>query len=194
MKTSTSFWYFRRYTTATLFLWSNGTSHRFQRCALHPNSPEDKTSEKRDCNVEKRRQQKAQLRKRKTKVPTYLLRCKSNLTITTLVPFKSIYSYLYAIPIHLFCLSERKLKVTYFDRFNLYLKLLLAMGLNWAMEVISWIFEWQVKDLPKTVWILTDTCNALYGVFIFFIFVFKRNIWNHLQRRYGINQHISFGK
>ncbi|KAF5286673.1 hypothetical protein FQA39_LY16156 [Lamprigera yunnana] len=70
------------------------------------------------------------------------------------------------------------------QRFNLYLKLLLAMGVNWSMEIISWIVDWQIGQVPPPVWYITDFCNALYGVFIFFIFVFKQNIWKLLKRRY----------
>ncbi|KAF2899562.1 hypothetical protein ILUMI_06612 [Ignelater luminosus] len=70
------------------------------------------------------------------------------------------------------------------QRFHLYIKLLLAMGINWSMEIISWAVDWQVEHVPAAVWYLTDLCNALYGVFIFFIFVFKRSIWNLLQKRY----------
>ncbi|KAF2885025.1 hypothetical protein ILUMI_21141 [Ignelater luminosus] len=70
------------------------------------------------------------------------------------------------------------------QRFNLYLKLMLAMGVNWSMEIVSWAVNWQVGHVPPAVWYITDFCNALYGVFIFFIFVFKKNIWKLLKRRY----------
>ncbi|KAF5272746.1 hypothetical protein FQA39_LY07773 [Lamprigera yunnana] len=69
------------------------------------------------------------------------------------------------------------------QRFYLYLKLFLAMGINWSMEIISWAIDWRVEEVQPAVWILTDLCNALYGVFIFFIFVFKRPVWNLLKRR-----------
>lgn len=57
------------------------------------------------------------------------------------------------------------------------------MGVNWSMEIISWFIDWQAGELPPAIWYLTDFCNALYGVFIFFIFVVKRTIWNLLKRR-----------
>ncbi|KAJ8927957.1 hypothetical protein NQ314_019590 [Rhamnusium bicolor] len=70
-------------------------------------------------------------------------------------------------------------------RFNLYLKLLFAMGINWAMEIISWAVIWKMgEQVPSYVWYLTDFCNAMYGAFIFFIFVFKKKIWKSLQKRY----------
>ncbi|KAL3275853.1 hypothetical protein HHI36_020594 [Cryptolaemus montrouzieri] len=70
------------------------------------------------------------------------------------------------------------------QNFYLYLKLLLAMGVNWTMELISWAVNVNDKSVPQYIWYLSDFCNATYGVFIFFIFVFKRNIWKQLQRRY----------
>ncbi|XP_008191006.1 G-protein coupled receptor Mth2 isoform X8 [Tribolium castaneum] len=67
--------------------------------------------------------------------------------------------------------------------FNLYVKLLFAMGVNWSMEIISWAVIW-AEEAPEAIWYLTDFCNAIYGVFIFFIFVFKRSIWKLLKKRY----------
>lgn len=70
------------------------------------------------------------------------------------------------------------------QKFKLYLKLLLAMGVNWSMEIISWGVNFKEQEIPPYIWYLTDFCNATYGVFIFFIFVFKKNIWKQLKRRY----------
>lgn len=69
------------------------------------------------------------------------------------------------------------------QRFNIYLKLMMAMGINWSMEFLSWLISWQVQNAPAFLWYLTDFCNALYGVFIFFIFVFKRSIFKSLKAR-----------
>ncbi|XP_076263798.1 G-protein coupled receptor Mth2-like isoform X2 [Rhynchophorus ferrugineus] len=69
-------------------------------------------------------------------------------------------------------------------RFNLFLKLFLAMGVNWTMEVISWLVNWQTTDKYTYIWYITDFINAVYGGVIFFIFVFKRKIWKMLQKRY----------
>ncbi|KAK9871569.1 hypothetical protein WA026_012950 [Henosepilachna vigintioctopunctata] len=68
------------------------------------------------------------------------------------------------------------------QNFNLYLKLLLAMGVNWSMELVSWAVNMNHNSVPQYIWYLSDFCNATYGVFIFFIFVFKRNIWKQLKR------------
>ncbi|CAH1123099.1 unnamed protein product [Ceutorhynchus assimilis] len=70
------------------------------------------------------------------------------------------------------------------QKFNLYVKLLFAMGVNWSMEVISWLVNWRTGNNIQYIWWATDFFNAVYGVFIFFMFVFKKKIWKLLQRRY----------
>lgn len=77
-----------------------------------------------------------------------------------------------------------KAKYPNFHRFNLYLKLFLAMGVNWSMEIISWAVEWKLKTVPKEIFIVTDFCNALYGVFIFLIFVCNKEKQKKLQKWY----------
>lgn len=69
-------------------------------------------------------------------------------------------------------------------RFKLYMKLMMGMGVNWSMEIVSWAVIWaNNNETPDEIWYLTDFCNALYGVFIFFIFVFKKKTWNSLKKR-----------
>lgn len=68
-------------------------------------------------------------------------------------------------------------------RFNLYVKLLFAMGVNWSMEVISWLVNWQTDANVQYIFYITDFFNAVYGVWIFFIFVFKWKIWMLLKKR-----------
>lgn len=70
-----------------------------------------------------------------------------------------------------------------FCRFNLFFKLMLAMGVNWSLEIVSWAGSWQFENMPSAVWYLTDFCNAVYGILIFFIFVFKKRIWTLLLKR-----------
>ncbi|XP_050420954.1 G-protein coupled receptor Mth2-like [Adelges cooleyi] len=57
------------------------------------------------------------------------------------------------------------------QRFMLYLKLFIVMGINWLTEVISWAF-----DSSKSVWYVTDIGNTLQGVLIFLIFVCKKRV------------------
>ncbi|XP_014254268.1 G-protein coupled receptor Mth2-like isoform X3 [Cimex lectularius] len=59
------------------------------------------------------------------------------------------------------------------ERFNLYLKLFLVMGINWISELISFMFG---KDVPQYLWYITDITNTLQGVFIFLIFVWKKRV------------------
>ena len=66
-------------------------------------------------------------------------------------------------------------------RFNLYLKLFIVMGINWSMEIISWL----CKDIPEYVWYITDLANTLQGVIIFIIFVWKDKIKRLLLKRLG---------
>ncbi|KAF5272748.1 hypothetical protein FQA39_LY07775 [Lamprigera yunnana] len=70
-------------------------------------------------------------------------------------------------------------------RFKLYIRLSLAMGVNWIMEIISWAVNWQIGSVARPVWYLTDFCNAVYGVIIFFIFVCNKRIWMILKNRYN---------
>ncbi|KAK6625721.1 hypothetical protein RUM43_006020 [Polyplax serrata] len=65
------------------------------------------------------------------------------------------------------------------QRYNLYLKLFLVMGINWVMEIISWIFEG-----PKGLWYITDSMNSLQGLFIFLIFVWNRKIKKVIQTKF----------
>ncbi|XP_018327205.1 G-protein coupled receptor Mth isoform X3 [Agrilus planipennis] len=69
------------------------------------------------------------------------------------------------------------------EGFNLYSKLVLAMGVNWAMEVISFYFRFVDHMSPKWIWYFTDFCNACYGVFIFFVYAFKK-VWTICKVRY----------
>ncbi|XP_049858422.1 G-protein coupled receptor Mth2-like isoform X4 [Schistocerca gregaria] len=65
------------------------------------------------------------------------------------------------------------------QRFNLYLKLFLVMGVNWSMEVISGLVGG-----PEYVWYVTDICNTLQGVLIFVIFVWKDRIRRMLMEKF----------
>ncbi|XP_031366257.1 G-protein coupled receptor Mth2-like isoform X2 [Apis dorsata] len=65
--------------------------------------------------------------------------------------------------------------------FNLYLKLFIVMGINWSMEIISWL----CNNTPTYLWYLTDFTNTLQGVIIFIIFVWKDKVKRLLLRRFG---------
>ncbi|XP_068085479.1 probable G-protein coupled receptor Mth-like 1 isoform X2 [Anabrus simplex] len=65
------------------------------------------------------------------------------------------------------------------QRFNLYLKLFLVMGVNWIMEIISWF-----AGGPDYLWYVTDIGNTLQGVLIFIIFVWKDRVRRLLMERF----------
>ncbi|KAG5871505.1 hypothetical protein JTB14_018184 [Gonioctena quinquepunctata] len=67
------------------------------------------------------------------------------------------------------------------QQFKLYLTLFFAMGINWSTEFITWALK---EHIPQEVVYLTDGINVLYGILIFFIFVFKRRILLSLKKRY----------
>ncbi|KAG8230843.1 hypothetical protein J437_LFUL010240 [Ladona fulva] len=57
------------------------------------------------------------------------------------------------------------------QRFDIYLKLFIVMGVNWIAEVVSW-----GVGGPGYLWFLTDIGNTLQGFFIFIILVWKDRI------------------
>ncbi|KAL0882952.1 hypothetical protein ABMA27_016446 [Loxostege sticticalis] len=65
------------------------------------------------------------------------------------------------------------------QRFLVYLKLSIVMGLNWLLEVVSSV----TPDLLKDVWYISDTYNMLVGLAIFLIFVCKKKIFKKLYMR-----------
>ncbi|VVC28344.1 Methuselah ectodomain, domain 2,Methuselah, N-terminal domain,GPCR, family 2-like,GPCR, family 2 [Cinara cedri] len=63
-------------------------------------------------------------------------------------------------------------------RLSLYLKLFCLMGVTFVFEVISW-----AVTAPPYYWYVTDAVNSLRGVFVFFIFCWKRSVLNLLLAR-----------
>ncbi|KAK9874050.1 hypothetical protein WA026_002408 [Henosepilachna vigintioctopunctata] len=64
----------------------------------------------------------------------------------------------------------RKLKILKY-RLSLCVKMFFVMGMSWIFEVLSGVFE---HKYPSIWWNVTDTINALQGVFIFLILVILR--------------------
>lgn len=62
---------------------------------------------------------------------------------------------------------------------SLYLKLFCLMGVTFVFEVISWL----ANDAPAYYWYATDAVNSLRGVFVFFIFCWKRSVLHLLLAR-----------
>ncbi|XP_059052162.1 G-protein coupled receptor Mth2-like [Achroia grisella] len=65
------------------------------------------------------------------------------------------------------------------QRYSLYLKLFMVMGINWSVELISFMVggsNWY--------WVVIDISNIMLGFFIFMIFVWKKKVRNLIVRRY----------
>ncbi|XP_035439692.2 G-protein coupled receptor Mth2 isoform X1 [Spodoptera frugiperda] len=67
---------------------------------------------------------------------------------------------------------------THRQRFMVYLKLSIVMGLNWLLEIISFLYP------GFKMWYITDAYNILIGLAIFLIFVCKKKILKKLIKRY----------
>ncbi|EEB14456.1 class B secretin-like G-protein coupled receptor GPRmth1, putative [Pediculus humanus corporis] len=76
--------------------------------------------------------------------------------------------------------ENRRNEETNKQRYNLYLKLFLVMGINWVTEIISWLFEG-----PKEFWYFTDFMNSLQGVLIFVICVLTKSTKKRISKRFS---------
>ena len=61
------------------------------------------------------------------------------------------------------------------------LKLFCVMGISWLLELITSIYK-----EPIQLWWITDFFNVMQGLFVFLIFVFKRNVLTSIKKRLGI--------
>ena len=64
------------------------------------------------------------------------------------------------------------------NRFSLYLRLFIVMGVTWLAEVISFAL-----NLPEEYSYVTDVLNSLHGFFIFFLFVWKPKVRKLIVKR-----------
>ncbi|XP_071446802.1 G-protein coupled receptor Mth2-like [Hetaerina americana] len=64
------------------------------------------------------------------------------------------------------------------NRMKLYIKLSIVMGVSWILEIVSYLIGGS-----KCIWLFTDTVNTLQGVFIFLIFVWKKNVKDLMKKR-----------
>ncbi|XP_055619910.1 G-protein coupled receptor Mth2-like isoform X2 [Toxorhynchites rutilus septentrionalis] len=71
-------------------------------------------------------------------------------------------------------------------RFSLYLRLFIVMGVTWTFEILSWA-------VGSNDWFfyLSDTCNCLLGVIIFFLFVWKQKVKQLVVKRIGYQRETS---
>ncbi|XP_058464529.1 G-protein coupled receptor Mth2-like isoform X3 [Malaya genurostris] len=63
-------------------------------------------------------------------------------------------------------------------RFSLYLRLFIVMGVTWSFEIASWA-------IGSSDWFfyVSDVCNCLLGVIIFFLFVWKQKVRQLVAKR-----------
>lgn len=62
--------------------------------------------------------------------------------------------------------------------YTLYLRLSVVAGISWCMELISFLIS------PKSpIFLITDLANTLHGVFIFIMFVVKRQVFRLIKER-----------
>merc|ERR1712156_1366824 len=78
--------------------------------------------------------------------------------------------------------GKRSLEI---DRFLLFLKLFLGMGMMWIFEIIAGIFD---DHVDESAWYLTDVFNMLQGFYIFIIFVCKRNVYDAILKMLNIRR------
>uniref|UniRef100_A0A182IR24 G-protein coupled receptors family 2 profile 2 domain-containing protein n=1 Tax=Anopheles atroparvus TaxID=41427 RepID=A0A182IR24_ANOAO len=69
------------------------------------------------------------------------------------------------------------------DRFGLYLRLFIVMGVTWSLEIISWVID-------NNAWIfyVSDVCNCIQGFLIFSLFVLKQKIKRLIYKKFGIRE------
>lgn len=68
------------------------------------------------------------------------------------------------------------------SRFAMNTKLFVVMGITWFLELLSILFYDHKKIF---FWAISDSFNVLLGVFVFFIFVFKKRVWRLCLERFG---------
>lgn len=65
-----------------------------------------------------------------------------------------------------------------FDSVKVIFSLFFLMGVTWVTEIVSFAIG------TSYAWIPTDVLNILTGIFIFVIFVCKRNVWKLLKQKW----------
>lgn len=69
------------------------------------------------------------------------------------------------------------------DRFGLYLRLFIVMGVTWSLEIISW-----AVDNNAWIFYVSDVCNCIQGFLIFSLFVLKQKIKRLIYKKFGIRE------
>ncbi|XP_054731785.1 G-protein coupled receptor Mth2-like isoform X2 [Anastrepha obliqua] len=69
------------------------------------------------------------------------------------------------------------------DKFGLFLRLFIVMGVTWSMEIFSY-FVGADKGWAK-IFYISDICNAIQGFLIFMLFVMKKKVKHLITNRYS---------
>ena len=75
----------------------------------------------------------------------------------------------------------------------MFLKLFIAMGLTWILELIAVAISHCTEegDVPQWVSIIINIANVLQGVIIFFVFGFKPSVRDSIRKKYGYGEQSS---
>ena len=73
------------------------------------------------------------------------------------------------------------------------LKLFIAMGLTWILELIALAISLSSNegDIPQWVSIILNIANVLQGIVIFMVFGFKPSVRNHIKEKYFEGNSVS---
>ena len=79
----------------------------------------------------------------------------------------------------------------FLSRFNMLLKLFIAMGLTWLLEIIAFAVSQSTDkgDVPEWVSILLIIPNVVQGIIIFLVFGIKPSNREHIKKRYFKNSY-----
>ncbi|XP_075162185.1 G-protein coupled receptor Mth2-like isoform X1 [Haematobia irritans] len=69
------------------------------------------------------------------------------------------------------------------DKFGLFLRLFLVMGVTWSLEIISYFVG--ANSSWAKIFYAADICNAVQGFLIFMLFVMKRKVKQLITNRYS---------
>lgn len=61
--------------------------------------------------------------------------------------------------------------------YTLYLRLFILTGMTWSVDSLAFISQ------DHLIFLVTDICNSLHGVFIFVLFIMKRRVFSLIKDR-----------
>ena len=73
--------------------------------------------------------------------------------------------------------------ISFVARFNMFLKLFVALGLTWSLEIIAWIIISTDSDVPEWFTVVLNLANILQGIVVFMIFGLKATARRDMKKR-----------